>query len=207
MDRTVLLSILVIAVFLISVPVAASAHLGHGYYPSDADVDQLDKLEPAALVERVAYLPKVFNSQSREDQSRDREQKSANGPAAGIPGSGSSSGSTVIPFEQVPPSETDREDSGIEIFTLAGSNQVRVEVFLGEQSTNGHDIEIVNVTRDDSSVTVHMLVQHPGPETTVEHGPTFPADAAEFTLPDGEYTITASLMAFDHSRETFSITV
>jgi hypothetical protein len=111
---------------------------------------------------------------------------------------------SLLAFEHVPPSETAHEEPGIEVYQLSGSDRVRVELYMGEQETSGHGVQISNVTQYGQTIQINAVFI-PQIEATGATAPEYPADAVEFSVPDGNYTVHVKTMRFDHSTEELAV--
>lgn len=95
----------------------------------------------------------------------------------------------LLDFLQIPMTKQQRTERGFRIYPVDDSNRVRVEVFMGEQPTGGHNVSIQNIARRGNTVNISVVFTHPDPGDAVTAQKTYPSAAAEFELPDGEYTV------------------
>lgn len=158
---------------------------------------QFDRL-PLMLLEH----PSNITARSGPD-STEPHQAMVGGP--GFIGPPADGGEEFITFERVPPSDRERTDEGVDVYRLSGSDRVRVEIYKGQQATTGYDVHIAQVSKNGENITVHVIFKQPKPSATVDQTPTYPADAAEFDLPDGDYTLHIRTMAFEHETADIAL--
>lgn len=197
MERKYLLSALIVATGIVmAVPMIVMAHptvANNGVTDTDA-IDQL----PTMLLEHPSNLPPSGGHDITQDDRGPLQAMAGDGGIPGFIGPPLRDRDEFITFERVPPSDTERADEGVAVYRLSGSDRVRVEVYKGKQPTTGYDVHIAHISKNDRDVTVHVVFKQPKPSAAVDQTPTYPADAAEFELPDGDYTVHVRTMAFEH---------
>ncbi len=150
-------------------------------------------------------LPTILLSHPGTVEQRDAQEDTANNTGPGFMGAPRSSNTSLLPFAHIPPSNAERAEPGVDIYKLSGSDRVRVEVYMGEQPDTGHSVQITGITKNENTVTVNAIFRSPAPIDTDDTDNTYPADAVEFTLPDGAYTVHVKTLRFDHDTGTVTI--
>lgn len=108
-----------------------------------------------------------------------------------------------IDFAPVPATEQNTSERNVRVARVESpwsKNRVRIEVYMGEQTTAGYHVEISDIVRRGNHVNVHAVFQHPMPDESVTEQTTYPSDAAEFDLPPGDYTVNLHIEELQHRR-------
>lgn len=111
----------------------------------------------------------------------------------------------MLSFAQVPVSEQQRPERGINIYQIEGSDNVRFEIYMGAKPTTGYTLNVTNISKKNDVVTIHVLYKTPSPQSKVQEKMTYPSDAVEFELPPGNYEINVELMVFDTGSTQFTV--